>query len=370
VGQIECAVDTFGAWLTQQINRGSAELAFALLERQRRTMGRLLGLALSEQRYDLAQQIMQPLDDFWDLRGLRTEACGWVDRCCAALEDRQGTPPALDSPAGALWLFAVGSEANRALRARELDTAYARHDAIRQRLEASPATEQQQRLLAIAYHQLGRVAQERGDLAAAEAWYRKSLEIREALGAPYISLATDGKEPSLQPFGNAIAKVVRKVCKAAWRAIAKPPDSMSFKEAAWSVMPEAYRIASANGSLPANVRQIMYAARPAILKLTGKEYLDDNYFTQHLLRDYVETAIRVHIAFAAACPEADLFRRVARSLQPTGPITAGASALNTLCRQPSTPDMTNRRSRTTRYGQTLPSLSQSYERPCHENTPG
>ena len=32
------------------------------------------------------------------------------------------------------------------------------------------------------YHQLGIVAQERGDLAAAERWYRQSLEIKEALG--------------------------------------------------------------------------------------------------------------------------------------------------------------------------------------------
>ena len=32
-----------------------------------------------------------------------------------------------------------------------------------------------------------------------------------------------------------------------------------------------------------------------------------------------ETASRVRIAFAAACPEADLFRRIARSLQPAGP---------------------------------------------------
>jgi Transposase DDE domain group 1 len=32
-----------------------------------------------------------------------------------------------------------------------------------------------------------------------------------------------------------------------------------------------------------------------------------------------ETATRVRIAFAAACPEADLFRRIARSLQPAGP---------------------------------------------------
>jgi hypothetical protein len=32
-----------------------------------------------------------------------------------------------------------------------------------------------------------------------------------------------------------------------------------------------------------------------------------------------ETASRVLIACAAACPEADLFRRIARSLQPAGP---------------------------------------------------
>jgi hypothetical protein len=32
-----------------------------------------------------------------------------------------------------------------------------------------------------------------------------------------------------------------------------------------------------------------------------------------------ETASRVRIAFAAACPEADLFRSIALSLQPAGP---------------------------------------------------
>jgi tetratricopeptide (TPR) repeat protein len=36
--------------------------------------------------------------------------------------------------------------------------------------------------LARSYHQLGIVAQDRGDLAAAEEWHRKSLAIKEALG--------------------------------------------------------------------------------------------------------------------------------------------------------------------------------------------
>jgi tetratricopeptide (TPR) repeat protein len=36
--------------------------------------------------------------------------------------------------------------------------------------------------MAISYHQLGRLAQLRGQLDEAEAWYRKSLEIEEKLG--------------------------------------------------------------------------------------------------------------------------------------------------------------------------------------------
>jgi len=39
------------------------------------------------------------------------------------------------------------------------------------------------------YHQLGMVAQHRGDLAAAEGWYRKSLEINEALAnRPHMAM--------------------------------------------------------------------------------------------------------------------------------------------------------------------------------------
>jgi tetratricopeptide (TPR) repeat protein len=40
----------------------------------------------------------------------------------------------------------------------------------------------EERSEAAAYHQLGRIAQERRDLAAAESWYRKSLDITEKIG--------------------------------------------------------------------------------------------------------------------------------------------------------------------------------------------
>jgi hypothetical protein len=74
---------------------------------------------------------------------------------------------------------------------------------------------------------------------------------------------------------------------------------VSFKDAAAQIMPEAYRMASGNGTLPANARQIMYAARPHIQKVTGKR-LDDNYFTQTLLPDFLnETGVLWDICYDA-----------------------------------------------------------------------
>ena len=63
----------------------------------------------------------------------------------------------------------------------------------------------------------------------------------------------------------------------------------SMKEAAAQVMEAAYMEVSGNSRLPANARQIMYKARPHIQKVTGRQ-LDDNYFTQTLLPDYIDGA--------------------------------------------------------------------------------
>jgi len=79
-------------------------------------------------------------------------------------------------------LFVAGAEANRAIRGGQLDAAHALIDRIRQRLEALPGAASQQTRLGIAYHQLGAVAEHRGDIAAAEGWYRKSMKIKEAVG--------------------------------------------------------------------------------------------------------------------------------------------------------------------------------------------
>jgi hypothetical protein len=53
-----------------------------------------------------------------------------------------------------------------------------------------------------------------------------------------------------------------------------------------TVMEMAYLKASANGTLPANARQVMYAARPMLQELTNRP-VNDQYFTQTLLPDYI-----------------------------------------------------------------------------------
>jgi len=66
----------------------------------------------------------------------------------------------------------------------------------------------------------------------------------------------------------------------------KPPRT-SIKDAAYHVMERAYLKASAGGTLPANARQIMYAARPMVLEMIGECWGDSSYFTQTLLPDYM-----------------------------------------------------------------------------------
>ncbi len=63
---------------------------------------------------------------------------------------------------------------------------------------------------------------------------------------------------------------------------------MTIKDAADQVMAEAYAKASSGGTLPAAARQIYYAARPEILRLTGEDSLNSVYFTQRLLPPFID----------------------------------------------------------------------------------
>jgi tetratricopeptide (TPR) repeat protein len=171
-----------GGWLDEQIESADAGLAFTIIGLQRRTMGSLLGYALDHRLWEQAQHIAQPLASYWQARGLYEEADSWTDRVRLATEDHDGTAPPLDSPAGGLWLFFTGDQANRQLESGRLDQAERTYQQILASLQTQPASAQRQARLAISYHQLGMVNQERGELDDAEDWYTKALAIKEELG--------------------------------------------------------------------------------------------------------------------------------------------------------------------------------------------
>jgi tetratricopeptide (TPR) repeat protein len=171
--------------LKEQIDSGDAGFAYAIIDRQRRTLGYLLGHALGTAQWEQAFAIVEILDGYngyWRARGLFTEADAWSDRARLVLEQADGTPPVLDSASGELWLFLIGSQAARHLDTGQLDAGEQTYQQILEMLTAQPETAQQQHHLAVAYHQLGNVAQMRGRLGEAENWYRRSLAIKDELG--------------------------------------------------------------------------------------------------------------------------------------------------------------------------------------------
>jgi hypothetical protein len=68
----------------------------------------------------------------------------------------------------------------------------------------------------------------------------------------------------------------------------KQDEERQLKAAAYKVIPQAYMAASANGQLPAKVRQIYYQVRPLVMQLTGgKTWKNSDTFTQGVFSDYV-----------------------------------------------------------------------------------
>ena len=96
--------------------------------------------------------------------------------------DHTGREISIDAPRNLanLWMFLLGNEANEALRENRLDDAEHSYKTIIQYLQTLPEPEAEQKI-AVCYHQLGMIAEERQQFDVAEQWYRKALEIRERL---------------------------------------------------------------------------------------------------------------------------------------------------------------------------------------------
>ena len=84
--------------------------------------------------------------------------------------------------------------------------------------------------------------------------------------------------------------------------------AMKQTEAAEQLMHTAYLTASANGTLPANPRQIYYAARPEMLRLTELSSIRSGYFTQTLLIDFMKANPRLTANWNIAWDDRGHFR--------------------------------------------------------------
>ena len=159
---LAAACAAVGIWLTQQILSGDAVLAYAILGLQRRTFGSALRYAIANELWEDALGIFTPLDFFCDARGMTQEADTWGDLVGLATEDLSGNPPRLGTPAGVLWALAAIRQANRQRARHHLDEAERLYNRIRSLAEAQVPSGDQQGCLADVYHQLGRIAQDRG----------------------------------------------------------------------------------------------------------------------------------------------------------------------------------------------------------------
>jgi tetratricopeptide (TPR) repeat protein len=176
---LRTAYAAFSRWLTGQIGSADAALAYTLIGLQRRTLGVVLGQALDQDAWDDASGIVRALNPYWDTRGLDGEAAAWTDRILSATAaPGQGPSVAAES----LWLYTIGRQGSRQLAAGQPDRAVQTYQQMLAWEQDQPQTEWIRGNIAVAYHQLGLAAEDRGRLDEADDWYRKALAIQEELG--------------------------------------------------------------------------------------------------------------------------------------------------------------------------------------------
>lgn len=180
---IRALLDVFASlsiWLDQQIQRGDTPLSTMIIERHKDNLGSFLGYALKHNQWKQAQAIIQTLNKYWKLRGLNEEAHAWSERTRNILERTDGTPPALDSNAGDLWLFVISAEAVLQIDALKLEEAEQTYRNILEELEQLNHRSPQQELnVSIIYHQLGLIFYRQGEYEKAKRLYEESLSIGE-----------------------------------------------------------------------------------------------------------------------------------------------------------------------------------------------
>jgi len=114
---------------------------------------------------------------------------------------------------------------------------------------------------------------------------REPLTLLVNITTPYMPITTDGKEPDLRLFLDAIAEASEKAARRAKRHRQKPGERpQTQRDIIKANLPAACAKASGNGAYRFSIRQLFYAVRPHIIDATGDEPAYD-YFSQ-VVGDY------------------------------------------------------------------------------------
>jgi hypothetical protein len=97
---------------------------------------------------------------------------------------------------------------------------------------------------------------------------------------PYMPITSDGKEPNLRPFLDAITAAAAKAVKKAHRPTSE--GRITQKDIVLDHIDDA--IADVSGDLPFNQRQLLYVLRPIVRDETGKELTTPNF--NNIITDY------------------------------------------------------------------------------------
>jgi len=170
----------FAAQLDEKV-RNANHKAVSIVEIVELNFLRALRIAVKTEQWTLTQAIAQTLYEFYEIQGRFRE---W-SALRSSLLDHTGREISIDAPRNLadLWMFLLGEKANEALRENRLDDAEHFYVKIIQYLQTKTLPEPEaERKIAVGYHQLGVIAEERQQFDEAEEWYRKALEIFEKLG--------------------------------------------------------------------------------------------------------------------------------------------------------------------------------------------
>jgi len=168
----------FAGQLDKNVTKGDGNAIFATAIEEANFL-RAIRLALMDEKWLQVQSIYKLIYEFYEVRGRIAENNALRERLIHNVGRELQPDASLERIS--IWMFLLGIEANYEQQRNNLVEAESIHKKILNFL-LSLGDSSVEPNMSTAYHQLGRIAEERQQFDQAEQWYKKALEIRERLG--------------------------------------------------------------------------------------------------------------------------------------------------------------------------------------------